>query len=74
MTGSKNNTVSDADVEKEFAKRLNKGMTFSYVNSNGAEETKTGTLKTYEMNTKTLVVLWQSSSTTYELNQVTRFN
>ena len=28
MTGSKNNTVSDADVEKEFAKRLNKGMTF----------------------------------------------
>ena len=73
MTGSKNNTVSDADVEKEFAKRLNKGMTFSYVNSNGSEETKTVTLKSYDMNTKTFVVLWQSASTTYDMNQVTGF-
>lgn len=73
MTGSLTNTVSSANVEKEFSKRLNKGMSFSYVNSNGAEETKTGTLKSYDMSTKTFVVLWQGASTTYDMNQVTGF-
>jgi hypothetical protein len=73
MTGSLTDTVSSADVEKEFSKRLNKGITFFYVNSNGAKETKTGTLKSYDMNTKTFVALLQGVSTTYDMNQVTGF-